>query len=119
MRARILVFRRQNTAAQFIATQPILGLCEVADRRRGTWVPQRWWEQSGICWKLVREKGERAPEAEEQAGATAEETEPPGSGTGAGSELAPTRGCTTGNTGEEVSLGASGSSRAEWSGAED
>ena len=57
--------------------------------------------------------------ASEQAGATAEETETPGSGTGAVSEPAPTRRWTTGNTREEASLGASGSSGAEWSGAED
>ena len=65
------------------------------------------------------EKGERAAAAEEQAGATAEETETPGSGTRAVSEPAPTRGWTKGNTGEEASLGGSGSSEAEWSGAED
>ena len=40
VRARTSVLRRQNTVAQFIATRPILGLCEVAERRRGTWVPQ-------------------------------------------------------------------------------
>ena len=40
VRARTLVLRRQNTVAEFIATQPILGLCEVAERRRGTRVPQ-------------------------------------------------------------------------------
>ena len=48
VRARTSVLRRQNTVAQFIATRPILGLCEVAERRRGTRVPQGWWEQSGI-----------------------------------------------------------------------
>ena len=73
----------------------------------------------GIDSKLASEKGERAVAAAEQAGATAEETETPGSGTGAVSEPAPTRGWNTGNTGEEASLGASGSSGEEWSGAED
>ena len=34
VRARKLVLQRQNTVAQFIATRPILGLCEVAERRR-------------------------------------------------------------------------------------
>ena len=77
------------------------------------------WEQSGIDWKLAREKGEKAALAAEQAGATAEETETPGSGAGADSEPAPTRGWTTGKTGEEASLGASGSSGAEWSRVED
>ena len=42
VRSRTSVLWRQNTVAQFIATRPILGLCEVADRRRGTRVPQRW-----------------------------------------------------------------------------
>ena len=42
------ILRRQNMVAQFIATRPILGLCKVAVRRWGTWVPRRWWEQTGI-----------------------------------------------------------------------
>ena len=72
----------------------------------GTRVPQRWWEQPGIDWKLAHEQGERAAEAAGHADATAEKTttETPGSG-----EV----------TGEEASLGASGSSGDEWSGAED
>ena len=45
VRARTSVLRRQNTVAQFIVTRPILGLYEVTERRRGTRVPQRWWEQ--------------------------------------------------------------------------
>ena len=47
---------RQNTVVQFIATRPILGLCEVAEIRRGIQVPRRWWEQTGIDWKSAREK---------------------------------------------------------------
>ena len=54
VRARTSVLRRQNTVAQFIAARQILGLCEVAERRRGTQVPQRWWEQSVIDWRLAR-----------------------------------------------------------------
>ena len=42
VRDRTSVLRRQNTVVQFIATRPILGLCEVAERRQGTQVPQRW-----------------------------------------------------------------------------
>ena len=68
VRARISVLRRQNMVAQFIATRPILGLCEVAERRRGTRVPQRWWEKSGIDWSLAREK---AAAAAAQAGTNA------------------------------------------------
>ena len=35
VRARTSVLRRQNTVTQFIATRPILGLCEVTERRGG------------------------------------------------------------------------------------
>ena len=118
MRARTSVLWRQNTVAQFIATRPILGLCEVAERRRGTRVPQRWWEQSGIDWRLAREK---AAAAAAQVGANEAGSEMPGSGSGSESESdpAPTPGGTAGGTGEEASLGVSGSSGAEWSGAKD
>ena len=78
----------------------------------GTRVPQRWWEQPGTDWSLAREQQERETEAADAAGhtdATAGKkttTETPGSVSGKG-------------TGEEASLGASGSSGEEWSGAED
>ena len=75
----------------------------------GAWVPQRWWEQPGIDWRLAQEQKERAAAAvdthtDETAGTTTTTTETPGSGKG---------------TGEEASLGASGSTGEEWSGAED
>ena len=47
VRVRTSVLRRQNTVAQFVATRPILALCEGEERRGGTRVPQRWWEQRG------------------------------------------------------------------------
>ena len=106
VRARTSVLRRQNTVAQFIATRPILGLCEGMEQRGGTRVPQRWWEQPGIDWRLAREQKEREAEAADAAGhtdATAGKktsTETPGSGSGKG-------------TGEEASLGDSGSSGEE------
>ena len=130
VRARTSALRRQNTVAQFIATRPILGLCKVAERRRGTRVPQRWWEQSGIDWRLAREKAAAAAAAAEaeaeaaaaaaaQAGANEAASETPGSGSEAESDPASTLGWTAGGTGEEAYLGVSGSSGAEWSGAED
>ena len=73
----------------------------------GTRVPQRWWGQPGIDWKLAWEQKERAAEAAGHTDATAGKkttTETPGSVKG---------------TVEEASLGASGSSGDEWSGAED
>ena len=93
-----------------------MGLCEVEERRRVTRVPQRWWEQSGIDWRLVREKAAAA-----QAGANEAASETPGSGSESESESDPnpTPGGTAGGTGEEASLGVSGSSGAEWSGVED
>ena len=75
--------------AQFIATQPILGLCELAEQQRGTHVPQRWWEKLGIDWSLAREKTEATAE---RAGANAEETETPGLGAETDSEPPPRRG---------------------------
>ena len=113
VRIRTSILRRQNTVAQFIATRPILGLCEVAERRPGTRVPRRWWEKTGINWKAAREKAAAKDDDNE---AEAAETEL----TGSDSEPeADTPGGTAGGTGEEETLGASGSSGAEWSGAED
>ena len=108
VRVRISILRRQNTVAQFIATRPILGLCEVAERRRGTRVPQRWWEQWVIDWRLTREK---AAAAAAQAGANEAVLDTPGSGSESKSDPDPTPGGTAGGTGEEASLGVSGSSR--------
>ena len=67
----------------------------MAERRRGTQVPQRWWEQSGIDWRLVREK---AAVAAARAGANEAELETPGSGSEAESEPAPTPGWNAGGT---------------------
>ena len=85
----------------------------MAERRQGTRVPRRWWYQTGIDWKSAREK------AAAQVGANEEDPEMTGSGSGSDSEPEPTPGGTAGGTGEEVFLGASGSSGAEWSWAED
>ena len=111
VRARTSVLRRQNTVAQFVATRPILVLGEETERRGGTWVSQRWWKHPRIDWRLAREQNERAEAAGETytkatAGTTTETTETETSGLEKGK-------------GEEASLGASGSSGAEWSGAED
>ena len=113
VRIRTSILQRQNTVAQFIGTRPILGLCEVVVRRPGTRVPRRWWEQTGIDWKAAREKA--AAKEEDEA---AEAAEPELTGSDSEPE-ADTPGGTAGGTGEEASLGASGSSGAEWSGAED
>ena len=50
---------RQNTGAQFIATRPIMDLCLEAERRPGTRVSKRWWDQHRVnvegTWMAVRE----------------------------------------------------------------
>ena len=40
VRVRTLVLRRQNTVAQFVATRPILDLCEGTERRGGHGSPK-------------------------------------------------------------------------------
>ena len=42
------ITRRQNMAVQYIATRPILDLCERSAHRPGARVPWRWWEQDGL-----------------------------------------------------------------------
>ena len=94
VRVRTSILRRQNTIAQFIAKRPILGLCEVAERRRGTRVPQRWWEQTGMDWKSARET------AAAQGGANEAEPELTGSGSESDLEPEPMPAGTAGGTGE-------------------
>ena len=105
------ILRRQNMVTQFIVTLPILGLCEVAERRPGTQVPSRWWEQTGIDWKTARERA-AAKDGDDEA----EAAEPELTGSDSKPE-ADTPGGTKGGTEEEAFQGASGSSGAEWSGA--
>ena len=47
---------RQNTFAQYIATRPLLDLCEGVIQREGARVALRWWEQSGIDWEKAKAK---------------------------------------------------------------
>ena len=102
---------RQNTVAQFITMRPILDLCEKAIIRPGARVPRRWWEKTGINWKGSRENAEAEAEVVEPGAKALTNSE---------SEAdANTTDRTMRGTGEEASLGASGSSGAEWSGAED
>ena len=99
------ILRRQNTVAQFIATRPIMYLCEGAVRRPGARVTRRWWEQTDIDWKGAMEKA-AAPEEE-----VVEAAELALTGLDSDSE-ADTPDGTASGTGEEASLGASGSSGA-------
>ena len=51
---RKVITRRQNTVAQYIATRPILNLCERATQRVGTRVSWRWWDQEVIDLKAAK-----------------------------------------------------------------
>ena len=47
--------RRQNTVAQYIATQSLLDLCEGSERAPGARVGMWWWEQATIDLAGARE----------------------------------------------------------------
>ena len=51
------IANRQNTVAQYIATRPLLDLCEGARAREGARVPMRWWNQAKIDWEAEKSKG--------------------------------------------------------------
>ena len=95
------ILNRQNTVAQYIATRPLLDLCEGARARAGTRVPLRWWNQKGIDWETA--KARREEEGEETDN---------NSGSGSSAEEEKRNGGR-----EEEESRASGSSGAEWSGA--
>ena len=90
---RTSINRRQNTVTQYIATQPLLGLCEGATQREGARVKLRWWDQTGIDW--------------EKAKARKAETE---SASKSGTDV-------KGEEARDTESRASGSSGVEWSGA--
>ena len=46
--------KRQNTAAQYIATRPILDLCEETVRMPGAWVAKRWGKQEVLDISIAR-----------------------------------------------------------------
>ena len=58
--------RLQNTVTKFIATNTIMDLCLAAERRPGSRVTNRWWEQDGldaegvrtVDWEAERMEGE-------------------------------------------------------------
>ena len=90
------ILRRQNTVAQYIATRPLLDLCEGARAREGAKVPLRWWDQAGIDWETAKAKGVETDRTD---------------GTETGTD-------TEGEEEREDKIRASSSSGAEWSGAE-
>ena len=91
------ISNRQNTVAQYIATRPLLDLCEGARAREAARVPMRWWNQAEIDWETSKSKGVET-----------------GSTSGLGTD---TDGEEEREEEREDTSKASGSSGAEWSGA--
>ena len=96
------IANRQNTVAQYIATRPLLDLCEEARAREGTRVPLRWWNQTDIDWETAKARGEGKVGEADSTSRSGSSTE--------GEE-------TRNEEREEEESRASGSSGAEWSGA--
>ena len=102
------VTRRKNMVTQYIATRPILDICERVTRRPGARVSLWWWEQAGIDLDGAKKRTMEAATVSELDSESDSELD---SESNAESNAEP--------GGEEESRGASGSSRAEWSGAEE
>ena len=62
---RVYITRRKNTVAQYIATLPILNLCDQSVWRPGAWVSWRWWDQEGLELEGERERVATALDGEE------------------------------------------------------
>ena len=90
--------RRQNTVAQYIVTRPILDVCDQSTRRPGERVSRQWWDQDGTDLEGAKKRDAEAATVLESDSDSDSNADPGG---------------------EEESRGASGSSGAEWSGAEE
>ena len=95
---RTSINRRQNTVAQYIATQPLLDLCKGVTQREGARVTLRWWYQTSIDWEKVNARKAETESASE-LGTDIE-----------GEEARDTESRTSGSSGAECS----GASADEW-----
>ena len=68
---RTSITRRQNAVAQFIATRPLLELCEGTTQRGRARVTMGWWDQKGIDWEKANSRG-AATESESESEADGE-----------------------------------------------
>ena len=74
------IIRSQNMVVQYIATRPILDLCERSARRLGVRVSRRWWEQDSLDLEGTKKKISVAAESDgedtigEEEGMTRETT---------------------------------------------
>ena len=61
----VYVTRSHNTFVQYIATRPILNLCERSVQRMGAWVSGQWREKEGLDLEGAKERAETGLEGEE------------------------------------------------------
>ena len=47
----------QNTVAQYIATRPLLDICEGTTQIGGARMSMRWWDQKGMDWEKAKSRG--------------------------------------------------------------
>ena len=63
---------------QYIATRPIMDLCDRSAQRPGSWVSQRWWDQDRLDLEGVKERAVADSDGEElqskEEGLSQEET---------------------------------------------
>ena len=74
------ITNRKNTVAQYIATRPLLDLCERTTQRGGARVSMRWWDQKEIDWETAKARAaetdsESAPESDVEVEVQAEPEE--------------------------------------------
>ena len=78
---RTSINRRQNTVTQYIATRPLLELCDGTTQTGGARVTMRWWDQKGIDWVKAKARGEDTEsESEPETDMEEEETRDSDSG---------------------------------------
>ena len=70
-------YRRHNTVTQFITTRPIMELFLSEERRPGTRVSMRWWDQEGLDVEGMRTAyyESEQTEGEDETGGTATNTD--------------------------------------------
>ena len=70
---RTSINNRQNTVAKYIATRPLLDLCEGTNQIGGSRMAMRWWDQKWIGWEKAKARGEET-ESESETDTEEEET---------------------------------------------
>ena len=62
---RTSINRIQNTVAKYMATRPLVEICEETTQIGGARVVMRWWDQNGIDWGKAKARGAEAESGSE------------------------------------------------------